>query len=80
MIGVRRYRGHTMFGRLYIVAFGIFLVRSNTGLVLANASFDRFGSNWLGRAAVRDGRDPRHAARPRHAKATRFQISRMTRS
>ena len=41
---VRRYFGQAVFGRLYGVAFGVFLVGSGTGPVLASASFDRFGS------------------------------------
>ena len=41
---VRRYFGSAVFGRLYGVAFGIFLVGSGTGPVVASASFDRFGS------------------------------------
>ena len=41
---VRRYFGPAPFGRLYGVAFGIFLIGSGTGPVLASASFDHFGS------------------------------------
>ena len=41
---VRRYFGQAMFGRLYGVAFGVFLIGSGTGPVLASASFDHFGS------------------------------------
>jgi MFS family permease len=41
---VRRYFGDSVFGRLYGLAFGIFIVGSGTGPVLASASFDWFGS------------------------------------
>ena len=42
---VRRYFGEAVFGQLYgLVFFGIFLLGSGTGPVLASASFDRFGS------------------------------------
>ncbi len=41
---VRRYFGNAVFGRLYGLAFGIFLVGCGTGPVLMSASFDRFGS------------------------------------
>ena len=41
---VRRYFGQAVFGRLYGVAFGVFLIGSGTGPVLASAGFDRFGS------------------------------------
>jgi MFS family permease len=41
---VRRYFGSAVFGRLYGLAFGIFIVGSGTGPVLASTSFDRFGS------------------------------------
>ena len=41
---VRRYFGQAAFSRLYGVAFGVFLVGSGTGPVLASASFDHFGS------------------------------------
>ncbi len=41
---VRRYFGNVVFGRLYGLAFGIFIIGSGTGPVLASTSFDRFGS------------------------------------
>ena len=41
---VRRYFGRAVFGRMYGVAFGIFLVGSGTGPLLASASFDAFAS------------------------------------
>ena len=41
---VRRYFGTAVFGRLYGVAFGIFLIGTGTGPVLASASFDYFAS------------------------------------
>ena len=41
---VRRYFSQAVFGRLYGVAFGVFLIGSGTGPVLASASFDYFGS------------------------------------
>lgn len=41
---VRRYFGPAAFGRLYGLAFGIFIVGTGTGPVLFNASFDRFGT------------------------------------
>ena len=41
---VRRYFGEAAFGRLYGVAFGIFLIGAGSGPVLASASFDYFGS------------------------------------
>ena len=41
---VRRYFGNVVFGRLYGLAFGIFIIGSGTGPVLASASFDQFGS------------------------------------
>ncbi len=41
---IRRYFGNAVFGRLYGLAFGIFLVGSGSGPVLASAGFDYFGS------------------------------------
>ncbi len=41
---VRRYFSQAAFGRLYGIAFGIFLIGSGTGPVLASASFDHFAS------------------------------------
>ncbi len=41
---VRRYFSDAVFGRLYGLAFGIFIVGSGTGPLLASAGFDRFGS------------------------------------
>lgn len=41
---VRRYFGSTVFGRLYGLAFGVFLIGSGTGPVLASALFDQFGN------------------------------------
>ena len=41
---VRRYFGSAVFGRLYGLAFGIFLIGSGTGPVLSSALFDHFGS------------------------------------
>ena len=41
---VRYYFGNAVFGRLYGLCFGIFIVGSGTGPLLAGASFDRFGS------------------------------------
>ena len=41
---VRRYFGTAVFGRLYGVAFGIFLIGTGTGPVLASASFDHFAN------------------------------------
>ena len=44
VFSIRRYFGQAVFGRLYGVAFGIFLIGSGTGPVLASASFDHFVS------------------------------------
>ncbi len=41
---IRRYFGNAVFGRLYGVAFGLFLIGSGTGPLLASASFDYFGN------------------------------------
>ena len=41
---IRRYFGNAMFGRLHGLAFGIFLVGSGSGPVLASAGFNYFGS------------------------------------
>jgi MFS family permease len=41
---VRRYFGKAVFGRLYGIAFGIFIVGSGTGPLLASAMFEHFGS------------------------------------
>ncbi len=41
---VRYYFGNAVFGRLYGLCFGIFIVGSGTGPLLAGTSFDRFGS------------------------------------
>ncbi len=41
---VRRYFGNAVFGRLYGLVFGIFLLGSGTGPVVASASFDQFHS------------------------------------
>ncbi len=41
---IRYYFGNAVFGRLYGLAFGIFIVGTGTGPVLSGASFDRFGS------------------------------------
>ncbi len=41
---VRRYFGNPAFGRLYGLVFGIYIVGSGTGPLLASASFDHFGS------------------------------------
>ena len=41
---VRYYFGNAVFGRLYGLCFGVFIVGSGTGPLLAGASFDRFGS------------------------------------
>ena len=45
---VRRYFGRAVFGRLYGLAFGLFIVGSGTGPVLLSMSFDRFGSYFHG--------------------------------
>lgn len=41
---VRRYFGEVLYGRLYGIAFGLFVVGSGTGPLLLGACFDRFGS------------------------------------
>ncbi len=41
---VRRYFGGAVFGRLYGLAFGVFLIGTGTGPVLASAAYERFGS------------------------------------
>ena len=41
---VRRYFGRHVFGRLYGLTFGLFIVGSGTGPLLISASFDRLGS------------------------------------
>lgn len=45
---VRRYFGNAAFGRLYELAFGIFIVGTGTGPVLFSAIFVRFGSYQAG--------------------------------
>lgn len=45
---VRRYFGKDLFGRLYGLTFGLFLIGSGTGPILMSASFDRFGSYTVG--------------------------------
>ena len=45
---VRRYFGSAVFGRLYGIAFGIFIIGSGTGPVMASAAFERFGSYQQG--------------------------------
>lgn len=45
---VRRYFGKDVFGRLYGLTFGLFIVGSGTGPVVMSASFDRFGSYVAG--------------------------------
>ena len=40
---VRRYFGKVVFGRLYGIAFGLFILGSGTGPVVLGASFDRLG-------------------------------------
>jgi MFS family permease len=45
---VRRYFGKAMFGQLYGLTFGLFIVGSGTGPVLMSASFDWFGTYQAG--------------------------------
>jgi len=45
---VRRYFGKDVFGRMYGLTFGLFIVGSGTGPVLMSASFDRFGTYATG--------------------------------
>lgn len=45
---IRRYFGPAAFGRLYGIAFGLFIVGSGTGPLLLGISFDRFGGYRLG--------------------------------
>lgn len=45
---IRRYFGSAAFGRLYGLAFGIFIVGTGTGPVLFSVIFDRFGSYQAG--------------------------------
>lgn len=45
---VRRYFGRDVFGQLYGLTFGVFIVGSGTGPVLMSASFDRFGTYQVG--------------------------------
>jgi MFS family permease len=40
---VRRYFAHAAYGRLYGIAFGIFIVGVGTGPLILGASFDRLG-------------------------------------
>jgi MFS family permease len=40
---VRRYFGQVMYGRLYGIAFGLFIVGSGTGPLMLGASFDHLG-------------------------------------
>ena len=41
---VRRYFGNVVFGRLYGLVFGIFIIGSGSGPILMSAAFDRFAS------------------------------------
>ncbi len=45
---IRRYFGQVAFGRLYGIAFGLFIVGSGTGPLLLGVSFDRFGGYRAG--------------------------------
>ena len=45
---VRRYFGNEAFGRLYGLAFGIFVLGTGVGPLLLGMSFDRFGSYHAG--------------------------------
>lgn len=45
---VRRYFGRDVFGQLYGLTFGLFIVGSGTGPLLMSASFDRFGTYQVG--------------------------------
>lgn len=45
---VRRYFGRAAFGRLYGLAFGLFILGSGTGPILLGLSFDRLGGYRIG--------------------------------
>lgn len=45
---VRRYFGQVLFGRLYGLAFGLYLLGGGTGPILLGMSFDRSGGYTLG--------------------------------
>ncbi len=45
---VRRHFGQAAFGRLYGIAFAVFIFGNGTGPILASASSDRFGSFQVG--------------------------------
>jgi len=45
---VRRYFGKAVFGQLYGLTFGLFIVGSGTGPVLMSALYDRFGTYQTG--------------------------------
>ena len=40
---VRRYFDQSVFGRLYGIAFGLYILGTGFGPILLGASFDRFG-------------------------------------
>ncbi len=64
---VRRYFGGAVFGRLYGLAFGIFIVGSGTGPLVSSAMFDAFEDYRPRRAAVRRRGNRHRAAHLRHA-------------